>query len=164
LLRRVGDIEIQKIIRGCFGTKFVLNVVIKFNALQNMHRVRPLSINESAVRRPIDNLPICLEDLGRKGRANIDCWSKISAEHRVVIWECHWLITKHDPVIESEFTELADIGCLTRHHHFWNFPLQDEYRVQCWSEHNLRAQSHPPKRVSVHRHEPSFSRQPSSVL
>ena len=33
---------------------------------------------------------------------------------------------KHDTVIESEFTELADIERLTRHHCFWNFPLQDK--------------------------------------
>ena len=36
------------------------------------------------------------------------------------------LITEHDPVIESEFTELADVGRLARHHRFWNFPLQDK--------------------------------------
>ena len=43
VLRSVGDVEIQKIIRGCFRTKFVLNVVIEFDATQNMRRVRPLS-------------------------------------------------------------------------------------------------------------------------
>ena len=33
---------------------------------------------------------------------------------------------KHDPVIESEFAELADVGRLAQHHHFWNLPLQDK--------------------------------------
>jgi hypothetical protein len=165
VLRSVGDVEIRKIIRGCFGTKFVLNVVIKFEATLNMRLVCPLSMGEGAVRQLIDNLPVCFEDLGRESRANIDCWSEISTKHWVVIWECHWLITKHDPVIEREFAELADIGCLTRHHRFYNFPPAGyKYHVQCWSEHKLRAQSRPPKRVLVHWHGPSFSRQPSSVL
>ena len=87
--------------------------MIEFDKTRNMRRVCPLCIGEGAVRQLIDNLPICLEDLGREGRANVDCWSEISAEHRVVIWECHWLITKHDRVIESEFAELADVGCFT---------------------------------------------------
>ena len=65
------------------------------------------------------------EDFGGEGGAHIGCWSEVATEHRVVIGECHWLITKHDPVIKSEFAELADIGRLTRHHRFLNFPLQD---------------------------------------
>ena len=77
-----------------------------------MSRVRPLYISEGAIRRSVDNLPIpiCFEDFGGEGRTHVDHGSEVVTEHRVVIRECHWLITKHDPVIESEFTDLADIG------------------------------------------------------
>ncbi len=91
-----------------------------------MGRIRPLPISEGAICRPVDNLPICFEDFGGEGRAHVDRWSEIATEHRVVIGECHWLITKHDPVIESKFAELANVGRLAQHHCFWNFPLQDE--------------------------------------
>ena len=51
---------------------------------------------------------------------------RVGTEHRVVARECHWLIMEHDPVIKSEFAELADIGRFAQHHRFWNFPLQDK--------------------------------------
>jgi len=122
----VGDVEIREIVRSCLWAEFVENVQIEFDSTTDMDRVRPLHISESAIRQPVDDLPICLEDFSGEGGAHVDRWSEVVTEDRVVIGECHWLVTEHDPVIESEFTELADIGRLTRHHPFWNLPLQDK--------------------------------------
>jgi hypothetical protein len=61
----------------------------------------------------MNNFPICLENLGSQGRTNVNCWSEVATEHRVVIRECYWLITKYDLVMKSEFIELADVGFFT---------------------------------------------------
>jgi len=78
--RSVGDIGIREIVRSCLWAEFVKNVQIEFDSTTDMDRVRPLHISESAIRRPVDDLSICLEDFSSECRAHVDRWTKEAAD------------------------------------------------------------------------------------